>query len=1329
MATFTTNVRVDFSIPGEFFVSGPSTTLSATSTLIRLQTPAGGYQDYTGYFSYTYSGGYQYLSWPGSTLTGLTSYSSSWVQQSSATGMDIPGTTYQFYANNNDVAGLRSFALRGNDSITGSVYDDVLWGYAGNDSVKGGLGNDVIDGGNGTDTAVFNGSFGQYRFLVEAQGWLSVIGPDGFDVVRNTESLQFADQTVNVASFAPPPATPGGILVVAASALNMTDYTTWMSTSGYADPSGTLIRSTDGTHGQDNFGTGFTFDQNGNLTGGTIQSIASSVSGTPRSYIANLSLAVTTYNSYVNSNNLHGLYTLAMAGNDQVLGSSQNDILMGYAGNDSLDGGAGNDTMAGGTGDDTYYVDSSADVVTENPGEGTDQVQSAASFTLSANVENLFLTGSGNINGTGNGSANSLVGNSGSNTLSGGDGNDILDGGLGNDTMAGGTGDDTYYVDSSADVVTENPGEGTDQVQSSASFTLSANVENLLLTGSGNINGTGNESANSLVGNSGSNTLSGGDGNDILNGGVGNDTMIGGTGDDTYYTDSSTDVVTENPGEGTDQIQSSATYTLPANVEYLMLTGSGNINGTGNSADNLIFGNAGVNVLTGGAGNDAYIVQTAGTTVVENPGEGNDTVLSAVSFSLGANIENLTLTGTANINGTGNSLANTLAGNSGINILTGGDGTDTYVIHNSASTIVETPTGGTDIVTSDVSFALGANVEHIFLLGWGNITATGNSLQNVMVSNLGVDTLVGGAGDDIYFVQGGGATITENPGEGQDTVFNYVSMTLDANVEDMRLQGAADLNGTGNASDNVLAGNSGNNSLNGKAGNDSLDGGLGTDTAVYTGIKSAYSVTRIGSTYTIADSVGGRDGSDTLTGMEQLQFADGTLSLVDATQSGSSGNDTLTGQGGNDTLNGLAGNDILDGGAGNDTLVGGTGDDTYYVDSSADVVTENPGEGTDQVQSSATYTLPANVEYLMLTGSANINGTGNSGDNLIFGNAGINILTGGAGNDAYIVSTAGTTVVENPGEGNDTVLSAVTFTLGANVENLTLTGSGNINGTGNSLANTLAGNTGINILTGGDGTDTYVIHHSASTIVETLAGGTDIVTSDVSFALGANVEHLFLLGGANINATGNAIQNVLVGNLGINTLTGGAGDDIYFVQAAGATLIENPGAGLDTLFNYVSMTLDDNVEDMRLQGTGNINGTGNSAANVLTGNSGSNTLNGKGGNDTLIGGSGADTFRFDSALNATTNLDTITDFSVTDDTLQLENALFTALTATGTLSADMFRSGAGITAAADANDFLIYNSSTGALYYDPDGNGSTASIQFAILTGNPALTNADFVVS
>ena len=1246
MANFTTNVRVDFSIPGEFFVSGPSTTLSATSALIRLQTPAGGYQDYTGSFSYTYSGGYQYLSWPGSTLTGLTAYSSSWVQQASLTGMNIPGSTYQFYVNNNDVAGLRAFALRGNDSITGSGYDDVLWGYAGNDSLKGGLGNDVIDGNDGTDTAVFNGSFGQYRFLVEAQGWLSVIGPDGFDVVRNTEFLQFSDQTVSVSSFAPPPATPRGILVLGASALNMTDYTTWIVTSGYADPSGTLIRITDGTHGQDNFGTGFTFDQNNNLTGGTIQSIATSVSGTAKSYIANVSLAVTTYNSYVNSNNLQGLNTLVMAGDDLVLGSSQNDTLLGYAGNDTLDGGAGNDTMVGGTGDDTYYVDSTADVVTENPGEGTDQVRSSASFTLSANVENLLLTGSGNVNGAGNELANSLVGNSGSNTLTGLAGNDVLDGGAGNDTMAGGTGDDTYLADSS------------------------------------------------------------------------------------------TDAVVENPGEGNDMVQSSATYTLPANVEYLVLSGSGNLNGTGNTLDNLIFGNAGVNVLTGGAGNDAYILQTAGSTVVENPGEGLDTVFSPFSFSLGTNVENLTLTGSANINGTGNSLDNTLVSNSGIDTLTGGDGTDTYVIRNSADSIIETPTGGTDVVTAEVSYTLPVNVEILFLLGPYDTNGTGNDLGNALVGNWGVNTLAGGKGDDLYFVQAANATIVENTGEGNDTVANFVSMTLAANVEDMRMMGTADINGTGNILDNALTGNSGTNILTGNGGNDSLDGGLGTDTAVYTGARSAYSITRSASTYTVTDSVGGRDGSDTLIGIEQLQFADGTLSLIDTVQSGSSGNDTLTGQGGNDSLTGLAGNDVLDGGAGNDTMAGGTGDDTYLADSSTDAVVENPGEGNDMVQSSATYTLPANVEYLVLSGSGNLNGTGNTLDNLIFGNAGVNVLTGGAGNDAYILQTAGSTVVENPGEGLDTVFSPFSFSLGTNVENLTLTGSANINGTGNSLDNTLVSNSGIDTLTGGDGTDTYVIRNSADSIIETPTGGTDVVTAEVSYTLPVNVEILFLLGPYDTNGTGNDLGNALVGNWGVNTLAGGKGDDLYFVQAANATIVENTGEGNDTVANFVSMTLAANVEDMRMMGTADINGTGNildnaltgnSGTNILTGNGGNDSLDGKDGNDTLIGGTGADRFVFDTTLNGVSNVDTIADFTTASDQIMLDHAIFTALT-TGALGAASFVAEAGATAH-DGNDFILYNTTTGNLSYDPDGSGIQTATIFAHLTSHPTLAVADLAIS
>jgi Ca2+-binding RTX toxin-like protein len=203
--------------------------------------------------------------------------------------------------------------------------------------------------------------------------------------------------------------------------------------------------------------------------------------------------------------------------------------------------------MDGGAGNDTYVVNSRGDSVTETlagAAGGTDLVRSAAAiFVLGNNVENLTLTEAGNINGAGNALNNILTGNSGDNVLSGGDGtdtliggagNDTLDGGAGTDKMAGGLGDDTYTVDLTTDVVTEALNAGTDKVFSSITYTLGANVENLRLTGTDNLTGTGNALTNILTGNSGNNTLSGLAGNDTLRGGLGNDTVNGGAGNDTF---------------------------------------------------------------------------------------------------------------------------------------------------------------------------------------------------------------------------------------------------------------------------------------------------------------------------------------------------------------------------------------------------------------------------------------------------------------------------------------------------------------------------------------------------------------------------------------------------------------------------------------------------------------------------------------------------------------------------------------------------------------------------------------------------------------------------
>lgn len=323
-------------------------------------------------------------------------------------------------------------------------------------------------------------------------------------------------------------------------------------------------------------------------------------------------------------------------GNDQLFGTSDadllnglngNDLLVADAGNDILDGGSGVDTMRGGSGDDFYLVDNSADLAIENANEGVDTVSASANFTLGANVENLAMR-AGTI-GTGNDLNNRIEipsatltsapsvnfsGLGGDDTLISGVGNDTLDGGAGNDTMNGGSGNDLYRVDSAGDVVQEAVNGGIDTVNSAISHTLAANVENLNLTG-GNINGTGNELNNTILGSLFNNTLQGLAGNDSLDGGLGADILDGGT--------------------GADQ-------------------------------------------MSGGFGNDTFIVEDAGDIVSETTANvlgGIDLVRSSINFTLGSNVENLTLEGTA-ANGTGNELNNTITGNNAGNVLEGLAGND-----------------------------------------------------------------------------------------------------------------------------------------------------------------------------------------------------------------------------------------------------------------------------------------------------------------------------------------------------------------------------------------------------------------------------------------------------------------------------------------------------------------------------------------------------------------------------------------------------------------------------------------------------------------------------
>ncbi|MEZ0262025.1 MAG: RTX toxin, partial [Alphaproteobacteria bacterium] len=1108
-------------------------------------------------------------------------------------------------------ANLENLVLTGTALAgTGNTLANTITGNAEANTLNGGAGADTMTGGLGDDLYIADSA----DTIVEAAG-------EGTDTVQSAEDFTLAAEIETLVL------TGTGDIDGTGNAL----ANTITGNSGNNTLSGAAGADTlDGSAGNDTYIVDNAADTVVEAAAMGTDSVQSSI----------------TYTLGANVENL----TLTLAAAIDGTGNTLDNSITGNTNNNTLDGGAGNDTMAGGLGDDTYIVDATGDAIVEAAGAGTDTVQTSASYTLGANLENLVLTGAAAINGTGNSLVNTITGNAGANTL---------DGGGGIDTMIGGLDDDTYIVDNIADVTTEAAGEGTDNVQSSVTYTLGANVENITLTGVAVIHATGNTLANNLTGNVSANTL---------DGGAGVDTMSGGLGNDTYIVDNAGDLVIEAAAAGTDTVQSSlASYTLAANVENLVLTATA-VAGTGNSDNNTLTGNAlantldggtGADTMTGGGGNDTYIVDNTLDTVVELAGGGTDTVQASVTYTLGAEVEILTLTGIGAINGTGNALANIITGNTAANMLDGGGGIDTmvgglgddtYVVDNISDITTENAGEGSDTVETSLTYTIGANIENLTLTGASAINGTGNAADNVITGNsnantldggVGADILAGGTGNDTYMIDNAGDSIQENAGEGTDTAQSIVTYTIGAEVENLVLTGVAAINGTGNASDNVITGNGAANTLQGGAGSDTLQGGLGNDTYIIDDLFDA-----------VVELAGG--GTDTAQ-------SDITYVLTAEVE-----NLVLTGTGaiggtGNTLANTITGNiaaNMLDGGAGVDTMVGGLGDDTYVVDSISDVTTENVGEGVDTVETALTYTIGANIEHLTLTGAAAVNGTGNALDNVLTGNtnantldggAGADIMAGGAGNDTYFVDNTGDSISENPGEGTDSVQSTVTYTLSADVENLLLTGAAAINGTGNAgnnaitgngAANTLQGGAGTDTLTGGLGNDTYIIDDLSDTVIELAAGGTDTAQTGISYTLAAEVENLVLTGVSAVNGTGNALVNTLTGNTAANTLDGaggtdtmigGLGDDTYVVDNIGDVVTEAVGEGTDTVSSSITITLATNVENLILTGATAINGTGNTLDNALTGNSNANTLDGGIGADLMSGGIGNDTYIIDNA--------------------------------------------------------------------------------------------------
>lgn len=964
--------------------------------------------------------------------------------------------------------------------------------------------------------------------------------------------------------------------------------------------------------------------------------------------------------------------TLTAGGGDDVITTgARGYVINGGSGDDTLISGVGGaDTFNGGTGIDTIdYRLAEAGVTVKINATGADGDRMT-------DVENV-------------------VGSRFDDTLTGDSRANLLDGAGGADVLAGGLGNDTYITDRS-DTIIENAGEGSDTVVADFSYVLDANLENLTLAGMQAISGTGNAANNVLIGNSAGNVLLGLEGNDVLDGRGGADRMEGGSGDDVYVVDYVLDRVIELAGGGNDRIEASVSIALPDQVEVLLLTGSAGINGSGNSLDNMLTGNgaanildgkAGADVMRGGGGDDTYVVDNANDTVLEYFAGGVDTVRSSVDWTLGSEIENVTLTGAAR-SATGNAWANTIIGSNGDNVLSGLDGADLLY---------------------------------------------GMSGNDILDGGTGRDLMDGGAGSDVYLLNSAaehtGAEITDTGPSGVDEVrLNslesgvYVFFAGDTGIERIVITKApagwqsstTGVNAAAIANGVDIIGSSAGNVITGTSFADRIDGGGGDDVLRGGGGDDVYVISPDGVVNELLPKI--------------IELADGGIDRVEsaftATLAANVENLVLTGNRaidgtGNALDNAITGNDadnVIDGGAGADSMRGGLGNDVYVVDGLRDRVIETANAGVDEVRSSISWMLGANVENLTLTGTATIDGTGNDVANVITGNAAANLIdgrggadtmAGGSGNDTYVVDDTGDVVVETASAGIDTVRAAITYTLTANVENLMLLGTAALNGTGNALDNTIVGNAadnvldggvGVDVLRGGLGNDTYVVDSATDKVIEAASAGIDTVLSSVRWTLGGNVENLVLTGSAAINGTGNALDNSMTGNVADNVLAGGDGNDRLF--GAGGNDRLDGGSGNDLL-------------------------DGGTGADYLTGGAGDDILVGGDGADTMLGGTGSDRFVFaaladDPSSGTLSTMDRIVDFSHAQgdriDLSSIGDALGSPLS---------FIGGAAFSGIAGEVHFEAAGPST-LLSIDLDGD--RMADQFFILNGTQALVADDFVL-
>ncbi|WP_236250085.1 calcium-binding protein [Pseudomonas cichorii] len=883
----------------------------------------------------------------------------------------LPDTTngVLYWAND---GGERVFGGTGADVINGGLGDDVLVGESstsssvgGNDTLNGGEGNDVVRGGAGDD--VLYGGAGQDYLGGDAGN--DVLYLEGDQSVADYATTTLLAPNINLGGIA----SHTGASVAGGAGNDRFVVVEDLRASASQGIMANLI---------DDFEVANPAEKIDLSQIRAVHSFAelnfSSVTVDGEQYLRVWLGAMASGTQYltlkgVTANQLSAanfIFGQAVAQPKVLLsGTDANDLLIGDAGGNTLDGGAGADVLEGRTGDDTYIVDNVGDVIKEVVGGGYDLVKSSVSHTLASEVESLQLLGNAAINGTGNELANRIVGNSA---------NNVLDGAGGSDVLIGGLGDDTYVVDDGSDRVVESQGQGTDTVNASVSFTLASNLENLNLTGSANINATGNSADNILRGNLGDNRLDGAQGADL---------MIGGLGNDTYFVDHIGDVVMEDADAGNDKVISTVDYSLAANVESLTLSGSA-LNATGNAQANELFGNEHDNRLYGGAGDDFLQGGKGNDRYVFGVGHGQDTINEDLDASGGVD----TIVFEAGINASDVAVDHSAQGmvlrlNDGQQIISGWTAARGHSIERiefANGTVWNTATLATQAnraptlaqaiadqnVAEDSAFVLTlapnafVDADSGDALKLNATLADGNPLPAWLSFDAATRTFRGTPDNSAVGNLSIRVTATDKAGLSVSDSFDVrISNTNDAPVLAKAIVDQAATAGTllnfalpAATFTDVDAGDILNitaQSADGQA----LPAWLTFDAATRTFSGTPGSQGTVSVKVSAVDRAGAvvSDVFDIVVG-EQTGLITGTQSgdylngdALANTINGLSGDDTLYGRAGNDVLNGGDGVDWLYGGDGNDTLDGGAGNDRLSGDAGNDTYRFYRGMGQDTI--------------------------------------------------------------------------------------------------------------------------------------------------------------------------------------------------------------------------------------------------------------------------------------------------------------------------------------------------------------------------------------------